>query len=92
MGDSYAFGYGALCPFCFVRQGVRTLAPTLASPSPRRTKKRPFGRFVVEQVMGVGPTSKAWEALILPMNYTCMDIKLFIYADYFIIFVYKMQT
>ena len=25
----------------------------------------------MEQVMGIEPTSKAWEALILPMNYTC---------------------
>ena len=30
------------------------------------------GRFLLEQVMGVEPTSKAWEAFILPMNYTCI--------------------
>ncbi len=28
----------------------------------------------MEQVMGIEPTSKAWEALILPMNYTCKTI------------------
>ena len=27
---------------------------------------------ILEQVMGVEPTSKAWEAFILPMNYTCI--------------------
>lgn len=58
-------------PVSFVRHGVRTVRPTLASPAPRREKNATKGRFVVEQVMGVGPTSKAWEALILPMNYTC---------------------
>jgi hypothetical protein len=24
----------------------------------------------MERVMGIGPTSKAWEALVLPLNYT----------------------
>ena len=27
--------------------------------------------FCLEQVKGVEPSSKAWEALILPMNHTC---------------------
>ena len=26
-------------------------------------------RFFVERAMGIEPTSKAWEAFILPMNY-----------------------
>lgn len=28
-------------------------------------------RVRLEQAMGIEPTSKAWEAFILPMNYAC---------------------
>ena len=28
------------------------------------------GFFDVERVMGIEPTFKAWEALVLPLNYT----------------------
>ena len=41
-----------------------------ASPAARKKRLAAFSLFV-EQVMGIEPTSKAWEALILPMNYTC---------------------
>ena len=27
--------------------------------------------LALEQAMGIEPTSKAWEAFILPMNYAC---------------------
>ncbi len=29
--------------------------------------------MLMEQVKGVGPSSQAWEARILPMNYTCIE-------------------
>ena len=29
-------------------------------------------RFLVERAMGIEPTSSAWKADILPMNYTCV--------------------
>lgn len=29
--------------------------------------------FVMERVTGIGPASRAWEALILPLNYTRDD-------------------
>ena len=29
-----------------------------------------FGATVMERVMGIEPTSKAWEAFVLPLNYT----------------------
>ena len=40
----------------------------------KATKKRKAAirlpcNFQVERAMGVEPTSKAWEALVLPMNY-----------------------
>ena len=31
-------------------------------------------RVRLEQAMGIEPTSKAWEAFILPMNYIRMDL------------------
>jgi hypothetical protein len=37
-----------------------------------KKKSRPIGGntfFEVERAMGIEPTSKAWEAFILPMNY-----------------------
>lgn len=30
---------------------------------------RPFVNFSMERAMGIEPTFKAWEALVLPMNY-----------------------
>ena len=48
--------------------------PNLVLPryNPFQKKKHPARVFfLLEQVMGIEPTSKAWEALILPMNYTC---------------------
>ena len=30
-------------------------------------------RIELERVMGIEPTSKAWEALVLPLNYTRND-------------------
>ena len=39
---------------------------------------------LVEQAMGVEPTSKAWEAFILPMNYACISfLKLSYYSTAF---------
>ena len=29
----------------------------------------------MERVMGIEPTSKAWEALVLPLNYTRMMVE-----------------
>jgi hypothetical protein len=34
-----------------------------------------MGNIVVERVMGIEPTSKAWEALVLPLNYTRRDLR-----------------
>lgn len=34
------------------------------------SKSRDHKRFSMERVMGIEPTSKAWEAFILPLNYT----------------------
>ena len=31
---------------------------------------RHLPKKTVERVMGIGPTSKAWEAFVLPLNYT----------------------
>ena len=42
-----------------------------------KKKSRPIGGntfFEVERAMGIEPTSKAWEAFILPMNYIRMDL------------------
>ena len=36
----------------------------------RTTKAAMCGLFDLERVMGIEPTSKAWEALVLPLNYT----------------------
>ena len=38
------------------------------------TKKRPKG--LLEQVAGIEPATTAWEADVLPLNYTCMLIML----------------
>ena len=34
-----------------------------------------LGIFNLERAMGIEPTSKAWEALILPMNYARLILK-----------------
>ena len=39
-------------------------------------KKQTFVVFdynFMEQVTGIGPASQAWEARILPLNYTCIN-------------------
>lgn len=40
---------------------------------PQEKKKNGFYKkaVTVEQVKGIEPSSQAWEARILPMNYTC---------------------
>ena len=32
-------------------------------------EKTARGRFLLERIMGIEPTSTAWEAVVLPMNY-----------------------
>ena len=51
------------------------LAPPFPHPPPD-TKKAPAKRSMInkmEQVTGIEPALKAWEALILPLNYTCIQ-------------------
>lgn len=38
------------------------------------TKKRPKG--LLEQVAGIEPATTAWEADVLPLNYTCITFML----------------
>ena len=38
-----------------------------------KQKRQPYGcPFCLEQVKGVEPSYQAWEACVLPMNYTCL--------------------
>ena len=39
--------------------------------TPKTLDLKDFQGFIDKQVMGIEPTSRAWEARILPMNYTC---------------------
>ena len=41
-----------------------------AGPGPGMTKARFRGLFELERVMGIEPTLAAWEAAVLPLNYT----------------------
>ena len=44
-----------------------------ASPLPRECSTPELhGRFALERVMGIEPTSSAWKAEVLPLNYTRM--------------------
>ncbi len=42
---------------------------------------RPFVVFCMERAMGIEPTFKAWEALVLPMNYARNNLSLLNQAD-----------
>ena len=49
--------------------GCRTLGSI--RPSPASNKKASAGGFIeLERVMGIEPTYSAWEADVLPLNYT----------------------
>ena len=50
--------------------------PCPAQFSPRGGNGAVKGISELEQVMGVEPTSSAWEADVLPMNYTCVSCRL----------------
>ena len=50
---------------CFFLLGVHRPAAGMKKELPRSTALI----FGMERAMGVEPTSKAWEAFILPMNY-----------------------
>ena len=41
-----------------------------AATGVRDITRGPVGASVMERVMGIEPTSKAWEAFVLPLNYT----------------------
>ena len=62
---------GSACS-CEARAGI--LAPKTVA-KPRVSKKQKTTDFSVvlflEQVMGIEPTNSAWEADVMPLNYTC---------------------
>ena len=72
-GKHLRFRYDGLCPAPFARQ-CRPNQGTVSGFT-CSTKKNALRRFFVEQVKGIEPSSKAWEALILPMNYTCNSVR-----------------
>ena len=41
------------------------------------------GAFVLEQVKGIEPSYSAWEADVLPLNYTCIDLGIIAYQSVF---------
>ena len=41
---------------------------------PKPLKHKDFGGFCLEQVKGIEPSYSAWEADVLPLNYTCNSI------------------
>ena len=47
------------------------ICPTGQTSFKKRQNSAEFCRFLLEQVKGIEPSSQAWEARILPMNYTC---------------------
>ena len=70
--------------------GSANKSDPLSMRAKRQNKKLNLEREVrsrfslVEQAMGVEPTSKAWEAFILPMNYACISfLKLSYYSTAF---------
>ena len=46
-------------------------------------KKMPFGTFLLEQVKGIEPSYQAWEARVLPLNYTCIMLVTILAYFYF---------
>ncbi len=52
----------------------------LVSILPYHRKTKVFDDFVLEQVKGIEPSCSAWEADILPLNYTCTHLKLLHYT------------
>ena len=41
----------------------------------------------MEQVVGIEPTSSAWKAEVLPLNYTCISHSQFVIINYFLLIV-----
>ncbi len=50
--------------------------------------EQPLSLFYLEQVAGIGPANCAWEAHILPLNYTCM-VMIVLIISCFLIFCKK---
>ena len=43
--------------------------------------------ILLEQVVGIEPTSSAWKAEVLPLNYTCIRCLQFVIINYFFLVV-----
>ena len=84
-GDSILFGFrrpeGLPPPFGGLTARGDPLAPSILNqtggaahwPPEPKTKGTTFvAPFVLEQVKGIEPSCSAWEADILPLNYTCI--------------------
>jgi hypothetical protein len=52
-----------------MRSGVDSVMTAVGVPSPAAIEAPP-GAFRLERVMGIEPTLRAWEAPVLPLNYT----------------------
>src|SRR5271170_2757723 len=77
--------------FCSTRSFIRGLLIRVAHSSPQApsalrpsrysglsvTGFTPVRRFEVERVMGIEPTLAAWEAAVLPLNYTRLGFGLY---------------
>ena len=48
----------------------------------RNQKNPPLGWIFLERVTGIEPALKAWEALILPLNYTRLKLGLYVLSFY----------
>ena len=65
-----------------VPEGSRTPDPQLRRlllyPTELQAQKNALYLFLMERVMGIGPTQPAWKAGILPLNYTRISINAYV--------------
>ena len=69
MGTDLPCGAGQVAALERPRRSIHSRSRSIPMMFFKNQNKRPAGRLFLERVMGIEPTSTAWEAVVLPMNY-----------------------